>query len=73
VKEAQGHAERLASHVLAFEIPIERLEGKFKLSQNRPPADRAGVMREFAKDGHTAVAEMLEMMRGLYLEDGKSR
>jgi transcriptional regulator len=73
VKEAEAHAGRLASHVLAFEIPIERLEGKFKLSQNRPPADRVGVMREFAKCSHTAVAEMLEMMRGLYLEDGKNR
>lgn len=73
VKEAQGYAERLASHVLAFEIPIARLEGKFKLSQNRPPADRAGVMREFAKSGHTAVAEMLQMMQGLYQENGETR
>ena len=73
VREAQAYAEKLASQVLAFEIPIERFEGKFKLSQNRPAADRAGVMREFRKSGHTAVREMLELMDGLYREDGRTR
>ncbi len=29
--------------IVGFEIEIERLEGKRKLSQNRTPADRAGV------------------------------
>jgi predicted FMN-binding regulatory protein PaiB len=49
------------------------LEGKFKLSQNRPPADRAGVMREFGKSADSGVKEMLGLMRGLYTEDGKIR
>lgn len=30
--------------IVGFEIEIERLEGKRKLSQNRPAADRAGVI-----------------------------
>ncbi|MER2604424.1 MAG: FMN-binding negative transcriptional regulator [Siculibacillus sp.] len=30
--------------IVGFEIEIERLEGKRKLSQNRSPADRAGVI-----------------------------
>jgi transcriptional regulator len=29
--------------IVAFAMPIERLEGKFKLSQNRPAADREGA------------------------------
>ncbi len=29
--------------IVAFEIPIDRLEGKAKLSQNRTAADRARV------------------------------
>lgn len=70
VREAEAYAERLAGHVLGFELPIERLEGKFKLSQNRPEADRAGVMREFGKSQDTGVAEMLGLMRKLYKEDG---
>ncbi|PKL75296.1 MAG: transcriptional regulator [Candidatus Melainabacteria bacterium HGW-Melainabacteria-1] len=30
--------------IVGIEIPIDRLEGKWKLSQNRPEADRAGVI-----------------------------
>lgn len=30
--------------IVGIEIPIERIEGKWKLSQNRPQADRAGVL-----------------------------
>lgn len=30
--------------IVGVEIPIARLEGKWKLSQNRPEADRAGVI-----------------------------
>src|SRR5262249_30848142 len=32
----------LSQAIVAFEIPIDRLEGKFKLSQNREHEDRAG-------------------------------
>ena len=30
--------------IVAFELPIERLEGKAKLSQNRPAEDQAGAI-----------------------------
>ena len=73
IREAQPHAEHLAKHILGFELPIETLEGKFKLSQNRSDGDRAGVLKEFAKLESDDVAEMLELMRGLYTEDGKLR
>ena len=73
IAEAQPHAEQLAEYIMGFELPIEALEGKYKLSQNRSDADRAGVLRELAKSRDTAVAEMLELMRGLYTEDGRPR
>jgi transcriptional regulator len=73
VQEAQAYAERLAPQVLAFEIGIAKLEGKFKLSQNRPPADRAGVMREFRKIDDSAHREMREMMEALYTLKGADR
>jgi|SRR5579859_2299981 len=73
IAEAQAHAERLAEHIMGFELPIERLEGKFKLSQNRSDADRAGVLREFAKSRDSGVTEMLGLMRELYAEDGTPR
>lgn len=71
IREAQAHSERLAGHVVGFELEIERIEGKFKLSQNRSDADRAGVLKAFAGHPHSDVQEMLEMMRGLYTEDGR--
>jgi transcriptional regulator len=34
--------------IVAFEMPIERLEGKFKLSQNRSTRDRERVIAALA-------------------------
>jgi len=31
--------------IIGFEIPITRIDGKWKLSQNRPAADKEGVIR----------------------------
>ena len=48
--------------IVGFELRIERLEGKWKMSQNRPPKDRARVLEGLAqKDGevHAAVAEQI--------------
>lgn len=36
--------DRIVQTTVGIEIAIERLEGKFKLSQNRSPADRARVL-----------------------------
>jgi len=46
--------------VVAFEIPITRIEGKAKLSQNRPAADRAGVVAGLRADGETALADVMD-------------
>jgi len=73
IREAQAHAERLTEHILGFELKIEELEGKFKLSQNRSDGDRAGVLKEFAKSADSGIKEMLGLMHGLYTEDGKPR
>lgn len=73
IAEAQTHAERLLPHILGFALPIERLEGKFKLSQNRSAADRVGVLRALANSHGRSVEEMLELMRRLYREDGEFR
>ncbi|MGV3724105.1 MAG: FMN-binding negative transcriptional regulator [Actinomycetota bacterium] len=43
--------EKLARAIVAFEIPISRIEGKFKLSQNRSEADRLGAASGLRKLG----------------------
>ena len=46
------YMEMMVKGIVAFEMPIDRLEGKFKLSQNKSEADRRGVVR-----GLKAVAD----------------
>ncbi len=42
---------RMLRAIVGFEITVERLEGKFKASQNRTEGERAGVVAAFAADG----------------------
>jgi transcriptional regulator len=46
--------QKLLDEIVAFETPIEKLEGKFKLNQNRKPEDRAGVMETLESGGDPA-------------------
>lgn len=43
-----GFIERLARDTVGVEVDIVRLEGKWKMSQNRPAADIAGVVAGLA-------------------------
>ncbi|MBN9027318.1 FMN-binding negative transcriptional regulator [Kaistia sp. MMO-174] len=38
--------------IVGLEIPIARIEGKWKVSQNRPAADREGVIEGLGQSGH---------------------
>jgi transcriptional regulator len=49
--------ERLSQAIVGFEVAIERLVGKFKLSQNRKPDDRDGVLRALDARGLAGSAE----------------
>jgi transcriptional regulator len=40
----QEFRKNLQAAIVAFEIPVSRLEGKYKLSQNRTASERAGVI-----------------------------
>ena len=43
--------------IVGLELVISRVEAKAKLSQNRPDADRAGVVEGYLAEGRTAMAE----------------
>lgn len=49
--------------LVAFEMPVERLEGKFKLSQNRPAADHAGVVEALEGDEDPLSRAVAALMR----------
>ncbi|HEX8697606.1 MAG TPA: FMN-binding negative transcriptional regulator [Myxococcaceae bacterium] len=44
LEQVGDYAQRLLPGIVAFEIRLSRLEGKFKLNQNRAPEDRRAVM-----------------------------
>ena len=44
--------------IVAFRMPIDRLEGKFKMGQNRPPEDVLAAVKGLRAAGH-ADAEMV--------------
>ncbi len=41
--------------IVGFEMPIARLEGKWKMSQNRPAADLPGIVEGLPRDGDEAA------------------
>jgi transcriptional regulator len=50
--------------ITGISIRIERLEGKVKMSQNRPAADRAGVAGGLRADGFSALSEAVARAAG---------
>jgi transcriptional regulator len=45
--------------IVGFALRIETLEGKWKMSQNRPAADRAGVVEGLSAEGREDVAALV--------------
>jgi len=52
--------DKLLEAIVGIEITINRLEGKWKVSQNQPPRNRVGVVQGLRENGQTAMAELVE-------------
>jgi len=54
--------QRLLAGVIGFEIPLTRIEGKYKLGQNRSAADQTGMLNGLHNDGVESrlLAEFIE-------------
>lgn len=62
-KMRDGLMARMMKGVVAFELPVDRLEAKSKMSQNKKPEDIAGAadaLRARGGAGDVAVAEIME-------------
>ena len=46
--------------IVGIRLPITRLEGKLKMSQNRPAADQTGVVTGLRRDGQDSLAREVE-------------
>jgi transcriptional regulator len=56
---------QLIRNIVAFELPIARLEGKRKLNQNRSRADREGVVAALRRRGDALGVAVADLMAGL--------
>lgn len=48
--------------IVGLQITLSRIEGKWKVSQNRPAADRAGVIDGLRSDGSARSLEMADLV-----------
>lgn len=56
------YLERMLRAIVGFALPIRRLEGQWKLSQNRQPADHAGVREGLATSANPRDRELAARM-----------
>ncbi len=57
------YREKMRKGIVAFDVQVHRIEGKFKMSQNRSSVDRENVIRDFEKSASRELKGVAEMMR----------
>jgi transcriptional regulator len=63
MSETGSFVERLLGQIVGFRLEVERLEGKWKLSQNHPAERREKVARALAGRGDENAAAVAALMR----------
>jgi len=69
----EAYRQRMLGHIVGFEITATKIEGKFKLSQNRTREDQANVIASLEKSEDTVVSGVSRLMReqGLGVRENK--
>lgn len=57
-----GYIEKQLAAIVGLEIPVRRLAGKWKISQNRPAPDQAGVIAGLQTEVNPSARSMGEIM-----------
>lgn len=58
----RDYVDALLRAIVGIEIPVTRLSGKWKVSQNQPAANRAGVAAGLTADGDAGAAAMARLV-----------
>jgi len=61
--QEDAYIERMMRGIVAFELPIERIEAKAKLSQNKPDEARLGAADALEASEHTEARAIGRLMR----------
>ena len=64
---------RLMAAVVTFELRVTRLEGKYKLSQNKDARDRLNVIEGLSQSKREEERATAELMRGLEARKGQDK
>jgi transcriptional regulator len=68
---SDAYRDDLLSHIVGFEIAVNKIEAKFKLSQNRTPEEQANVIASLSKATDSTASAVARLMRELGLGEGK--
>ncbi len=60
--QTEQYKAGMLAGIVAFEIDVARLEGKYKLSQNRPEGDRRQVMESLGQSGDPVITGVVKAM-----------
>ena len=61
--QPEAYLASMLKSIVGVEIPIQRLQGKWKMSQNRPEADRLGAIDGLSTSGGPAEQAVAAIMR----------
>jgi transcriptional regulator len=64
---SQTFRENMLRQIVGFEITATKIEGKFKLSQNRPRQDQANVISSLEKSEDSTISGVARMMKEQHL------
>ncbi len=67
------YIQKMVGAIVGIEIPISRLVGKWKLSQNRSERDREGVVDGLLREGTETAARMASLVRNAMLKTPPDR
>lgn len=59
----EDYLQAMLRNIVGIELPIARIEGKWKVSQNQPEANRAGVISALEARGDDVARDMAELVR----------
>lgn len=72
MQSADEHVHRLMGGVVGFEMEITRVEGKYKLSQNRSETDQYHVMEHLSQSSDSLASGTAKLMQRMKAEAEKT-
>jgi transcriptional regulator len=57
------YRQRMLSHIVGFEISVSRIEGKFKLSQNRTRQEQTNIIDSLDQSADSTISGVARLMR----------